>query len=43
MEPPRTGLPEVARMNEQMALIRLLRHALELRLAAAERPAVSPI
>jgi hypothetical protein len=43
MESPRTGLPEVARMNEQMALIRLLRHVLELRLAAAERPAVSPI
>ncbi len=30
-------------MNEQMALIRLLRHAFELQLAASETPAVSPI
>lgn len=30
-------------MNELMALIRLLRHALELQLAASERPLVSPI
>lgn len=40
---PGTGLPEVARMNEQMALIGLLRHALELQLAASERPSASPI